>query len=440
MPKRREPETLPTSSTLVLRNDSPFWYVQYYDPGLGKMQRWSTGEKDKARAEAARARKLSTDSGAAYEAAEDVTICKVLDFYWTCHASRIRSAEQARIAVVHLKAFFGSRRVMALAPVPPTVDHPDGRPSTLIEGYLEHRFADADGSSVQGDGQIRNASAGPATIDRELSVLRAAIRFFKESHPNAPNPKIPSVELPAHFVRWLTLEEAERLIRASRTPHVALFIVLMLATAARPSALFDLTWGQVDLHSGIIHLIPDGGYQTAKHRPTVRIDPRFLPLLREAYAVRTCDYVIEYGGYPINSIKKAFRATVERAGLAGEDITPYTLRHTAATWMAQRGVSLWEIAGFLGHSDTRMVQKHYAHHHPDYMRAASSALGDSMAQARSAEAHAVGTFAKRDPEALRKRRQRVAKNKTGEPGGSPKSLENMVGAAGIEPATPTMST
>jgi len=91
--------------------------------------------------------------------------------------------------------------------------------------------------------------------------------------------------------------------------------------------------------------------------------PRPDPLrtaLDEARKHRRTDYVVEYGGFAVGSIKKAFRATAARAGFAPGEVTPYTLRHTAATWMAQVGVPLWEIAGHLGHQDTRMVEKHYA--------------------------------------------------------------------------------
>src|SRR5690606_22323449 len=63
-------------------------------------------------------------------------------------------------------------------------------------------------------------------------------------------------------------------------------------------------------------------------------------------------------------------ATAARVGFTPGEVTPYTLRHTAATWMAQVGVPLWEIAGHLGHQDTRMVEKHYAHHDPEFRKRA----------------------------------------------------------------------
>jgi hypothetical protein len=43
--------------------------------------------------------------------------------------------------------------------------------------------------------------------------------------------------------------------------------------------------------------------------------------------------------------------------------------------MAQRGAPLWEITRFLGHSGTRIVETHDAHHRPDYRHRAAGDVG-----------------------------------------------------------------
>ncbi|WP_371737469.1 tyrosine-type recombinase/integrase [Magnetospirillum sp. UT-4] len=43
------------------------------------------------------------------------------------------------------------------------------------------------------------------------------------------------------------------------------------------------------------------------------------------------------------------------------------MRHTHASHLAMRGTPLVVIAAQLGHSDTRMVEKHYAHLAPSYV-------------------------------------------------------------------------
>jgi integrase len=86
------------------------------------------------------------------------------------------------------------------------------------------------------------------------------------------------------------------------------------------------------------------------------------------------DYVIEFGGKPVKSIKRAFRTACEKAGL-DRTVTPHTLRHTAASWMAEAGIPMSEIAAVLGHRDSRTTERVYARYSPDYLQRAVRALG-----------------------------------------------------------------
>jgi integrase len=45
----------------------------------------------------------------------------------------------------------------------------------------------------------------------------------------------------------------------------------------------------------------------------------------------------------------------------------HVLRHTHASHLAMKGVGLGVIAAQLGHADTRMTEKHYAHLAPSYV-------------------------------------------------------------------------
>ncbi|UQR61840.1 tyrosine-type recombinase/integrase [Bradyrhizobium sp. C-145] len=60
-----------------------------------------------------------------------------------------------------------------------------------------------------------------------------------------------------------------------------------------------------------------------------------------------------------------------RAGLT--DVTPHTRRQTCATWLMQRGVSIWDASGFLGMS-RETLERVYGHHHPDFLQSAARAL------------------------------------------------------------------
>jgi integrase len=84
------------------------------------------------------------------------------------------------------------------------------------------------------------------------------------------------------------------------------------------------------------------------------------------------DFVIEYGGNQVDSIKRAFKAAA-RAGLP-RDTSPHILRHSAAVHMIERGVAMSEVSQYLAHTSTKLTERVYARFSPDYLRRAASAL------------------------------------------------------------------
>lgn len=171
--------------------------------------------------------------------------------------------------------------------------------------------------------------------------------------------------------RHLSRPEFERLLECAGAAHVELFILLALTTAGRKEAILDLTWDRVDLERGIIRL--GDGVRRTKGRATVPIHPDVMEKLEAAKKAALTEYVIEWAEKPVRSIRTGFDRACERAGLT--DVSPHVLRHTAAVWMVEDGVSMDEVAQFLGHSDSRITSRVYARFSPDHLRKASRALG-----------------------------------------------------------------
>lgn len=225
--------------------------------------------------------------------------------------------------------------------------------------------------------------ASDGTVIKELSFLRAAARKTAQGHlarfEMPPQP--PPVD------RWLTKDEMSQLLAEMVDQHLHLFTTLALTTAGRSGALLDLTWDRVDFVRRQIAL---GEQQEGrKRRAVVPINDTAMAALRAAYDVRASEHVIEWGGKKVGSIKKGFREAAKRAGLEG--VTPHVLRHTAATWMAQAGVPMIEIARFLGHSNPQITYRIYAKHTPDYLRTAASAVEFQGGVFRTSEPKAVNT-------------------------------------------------
>lgn len=130
----------------------------------------------------------------------------------------------------------------------------------------------------------------------------------------------------------------------------------------------------MDLERGIFYRKAIGKRTTKKRQTPAPIPPRLLAHLRRWWNRRLiAKCFVEFNGKPVTSVKKGFKTAVGLAGLRGK-VTPHTLRHTAATWLMQRGVPIWEAAGFLGMSP-EVLQDTYGHHHPDFLQGAATAIG-----------------------------------------------------------------
>lgn len=210
-----------------------------------------------------------------------------------------------------------------------------------------------------------------ATARYELLLLSTALNWAKEKNHILDRPTIWLPEKDAYRIRYLERDDFEKFYGAVKSPHARLYVLLGVYTVARPTAILELEWSRVDFERGQIDLNPVGRRQTAKKRPIVPINSELREALEEAFKARQSAFVIERGGEPIRSIKKAFQAASERSGVKA---TPYTLRHTGAVWAAEAGVSMAELAQFMGHDDDRTTQKHYARFSPDYLKDVSDRI------------------------------------------------------------------
>jgi integrase len=181
----------------------------------------------------------------------------------------------------------------------------------------------------------------------------------KASHIERP-PKPPPKE------HHLTREQMDALVEAATMPDLRLFIVLAYATGARSAALLGLTWQRCDFAAGMIDLRDPTMTLPHKGRAIVPMSESVKDLLSEARDGALSEYVIEWGGERVASVKRGLAATAKRAGV--DHVSPHMLRHTAAVHMAESGISMEEIAQYLGHDDVETTRRVYARFSPTYLR------------------------------------------------------------------------
>jgi integrase len=365
---------------LILRKDPdydrPVYTIVWTENSRSK--RKSTGQCDLAPAQAVfeewlGQRRRQQQSAGPRDSAE-VRVAELLEDYMQEHGSEVASPETLAYSCDPLRWFFRTDTVAALT---------TGRVKQYWTWRRTHSVTElADGSlrEVKGGG-------GNGTIRRELGgALRPAIKHaIEQKRLILGEYYIPLPPAPAGRDYWITRPEAARLLWETRRDrrarlHLPLYALIALYTGQRRGAILDLTWKQVELVRGLIDFNPPGRLQTKKHRPIIPVPAPLVAALKRAQRRAASNHVIAYNGEPVKDVKTGFNSAADRAGIP--ECTSHTLRHTAGTWMAQRGVPLREIAGYLGHSETRTTEL-YAHHHPDYLKQARAALERQQIPARN---------------------------------------------------------
>jgi len=184
--------------------------------------------------------------------------------------------------------------------------------------------------------------------------------------------------------RSLTPQEAENLIEVAKGHRLGALVGVMLYCGLRPGEATGLTWNRVDLKKETLAIVqsrkmaPDGtmtiGETKAESDRTIRIPGNVVDLLRAHQVAQKKDRIAapvwEHQDLvftdPIGDYIDRWHLRREVAALCKDagifpTIAPNELRHSCASLLRHREVPDTQIADFLGHTDTRMLDKHYGH-------------------------------------------------------------------------------
>jgi integrase len=209
--------------------------------------------------------------------------------------------------------------------------------------------------------EIRSA----ATVNRHLAVMRLIWNWGKDSGWRLPNdnrewPKKLHMKEPDGRKRFLSPDEMDTLLKAAEAdPMVKAAIQVSITTGVRQGELLRLKWADVDFTNSHITI-----FETKNATPrSIHLVSRARAALQALKAAKvvspTWVFTLENG----QQLKQAqlemrWRRIREAAGLV--NFRWHDLRHTCASYLAQNGATLLEIAEVLGHKTMQMV-KRYAH-------------------------------------------------------------------------------
>lgn len=333
------------------------WHVTYYDDA-GKRVRKSLGTPDRAKAEAL-VRKWEQERFLQehFDRTPDYPFEDALLRYLKGDSTQKRSHDCDISMARNLRPHFGGKTLREIT-------------AKVIVEYVEKRRA-------QG---VTNS-----TINRDLALLRVILRKAQgEWEWLDVVPRFPKLKENPPRLRWLTVEEMQRLI-ACCPSHLRPVVITAFDTGGRISEVLGLHWSQVDLErQKVVRFL-----RTKNDRPrSVPMTDRLVAVLSAHKAAQAeerakaepradgsvrpwSDRVFTYRGEMLQSVKKAFAKACERAGI--EDFRIHDMRHTFASHLVQNGVPLLEVKELLGHKTLSVVTR-YAHLAPDNLRSAVERL------------------------------------------------------------------
>lgn len=206
--------------------------------------------------------------------------------------------------------------------------------------------------------------ARKSTANRILAVLKAILnRAFQDgmvSDDTAWRRVKPFENADEPVTRFLTNAESTRLINAC-APDFRSLVKAALFTGCRCGELTRLRVADVRLDTGMVYVSPEAKSGKGRHVP---LSDDGLDFFRTTIAGKVGgEYVFTRSdgdpwgkNHHVRPLKEACtRAKIEPA------VSFHELRHTYASLLAQAGADLLTISKLLGHADTRITSRHYAH-------------------------------------------------------------------------------
>ncbi|WBG90070.1 site-specific integrase [Pantoea piersonii] len=237
---------------------------------------------------------------------------------------------------------------------------------------VQREAALRDGKPVP-DFKDKPVSAG--TRSHYLSFMRSLLRAAANEWGWIKAAPVIKTKKPiSKRIRWLTREEANRLIDCA-PDSIRPVIVFALSTGLRRSNIIDLEWSQIDMQRKVAWINPENA--KAGKAIGVALNDTACRVLKAQIGKHSrwvfvhTKAATRHDGTKTAAVRKmrrddntSWRLALKRAGI--EDFRFHDLRHTWASWLIQSGVPLSALQEMGGWESIEMVRR-YAHLAPNHL-------------------------------------------------------------------------
>ena len=231
--------------------------------------------------------------------------------------------------------------------------------------------------------KLREEGLAPATCNLYLRTLKTAFsRAIQWEIMEGPNPAVGIKQYRERQIEnYLDEKQLHRLLKVLQTDKnriVCDIILFLLSTGARLNEALTAKWEYIDVEHRVWRIAATNS-KSGKVRAVPLNDSGLAVLLRQPTRDKS-EYVFvnKRTGKHYVTIQRVWSRLRREADI--ENFRCHDLRHSAASYMAQAGISLYIIQGVLGHSSPVVTQR-YAHLSTKTLQDASDKVADVISNA-----------------------------------------------------------
>jgi len=211
---------------------------------------------------------------------------------------------------------------------------------------------------------------------KDLINIKAMLNWAVENNFLNSNPsnKIKRIKTPEKLPVFFNQEDFDKLIFTIDSDDIRDLVIFAVNTGIRQGEIINLEFPQVDFINRVITLDNQNHITKSKRVRSIPLNEITLQILNTRVRKIGSSYVFTLNGNKFNQdfLIHKFKKYVLKARL-NPKLNFHALRHTFASWLVQRGVSIYEVSKLLGHSDIKTTEI-YSHLRVEDLREAVNKL------------------------------------------------------------------
>lgn len=213
--------------------------------------------------------------------------------------------------------------------------------------------------------QLSKSGLSNRSININLTELKKALNYGLKHGYLGGMPKIDRLsEAKERKIDRLSYEQVKAVLEATDNENIQFYIKVMLYFGLRPHEMLTLKWEHFDWKNKRLTIYSDNRLKSGRTIPISKSAFKYLQVFKE----------LEGRVSPYETTAGARRVMTRIGETLGIKLTPYVLRKTFGSLMAEAGQESFIIGNIMGHKNIKTTYQYYADVEAEKMRATMDSL------------------------------------------------------------------